>query len=87
MEQGLQPPQEITEDIFSMDACTRDGHQIKTLPNSLEKAVQLMQEDQLICDTLGEHVLKQYVLGKQKEWEEYNTRVSSWEIEKYLISY
>ena len=46
-----------------------------------------MQEDQLILDTLGEHVAANYIEGKMKEWEEYRTRVSSWEREKYIINY
>ena len=43
--------------------------------------------DPLITDVLGEHVTRQYVTGKLKEWEEYPTRVSSWELEKYLVTY
>ena len=40
-----------------------------------------------ILDTLGEHVADNYIAGKKKEWEEYRTRVSSWEREKYIINY
>ena len=28
-----------------------------------------------------------YVAGKEKEWEEYCTRVSSWELAKYMVLY
>ena len=38
-------------------------------------------------DTLGEHVASQYIAGKEAEWEEYRTRVSSWERDKYMILY
>ena len=41
----------------------------------------------LITGVLGEHVTRQYVTGKLKEWEAYRTQVSSWEIERYLITY
>ena len=40
-----------------------------------------------ILDALGEHVAANYIEGKKKEWEEYRTRVSSWEREKYIINY
>ena len=43
--------------------------------------------DPVICDALGEHVLTQYVEGKEKEWDAYRTHVSSWEIERYLVLY
>ena len=35
----------------------------------------------------SEHVAANYLEGKKKEWEEYRTRVSSWEREKYIINY
>ena len=47
----------------------------------------LIRKDKLICDTLGEHIVSQYVAGKEKEWDEYRTHVSNWELEKYLITY
>ena len=40
-----------------------------------------------MLDVLGEHVARQYIKGKKKEWTEYQTRVSSWELEKYLVAY
>ena len=70
-----------------MDADARKAHGIESLPGSLEEAIKAMQEDQLILDTLGEHVAANYIEGKMKEWDEYRTRVSSWEREKYIIKY
>ena len=40
-----------------------------------------------MLETLGEHVFTQYIAGKEREWDEYRTRVSSWEISKYMIAY
>ena len=40
-----------------------------------------------ILDALGEHVAENFIEGKNKEWDEYRTRVSSWEREKYIINY
>ena len=87
IERGLTPPAEITENIFAMDAETRQANGIASLPGSLEEAIRAMQADQLILDTLGEHVTTNYIEGKLREWEEYRTRVSSWEREKYIILY
>ena len=50
-------------------------------------AIRAMESDQLVLDTLGAHVAENYLEGKKKEWEEYRTRVSSWEREKYIINY
>ena len=87
IERGLTPPPEVTENIFVMDQATREAHGIESLPGSLEEALHAMQADPLILDTLGQHVAENYISGKMQEWEEYRTRVSSWEREKYIINY
>ena len=46
-----------------------------------------MQGDKLVMDTLGQHVSSQYIAGKEAEWDEYRTRVSSWERDKYMMNY
>ena len=70
-----------------MDAAARAAHGIESLPGSLEEALNALEADQLILDTLGEHVATNFLEGKRKEWDEYRTRVSSWEREKYIINY
>ena len=49
--------------------------------------MECLQADEVICATLGEHVLSQYVEGKKKEWDAYRTHVSKWEIDRYLVMY
>ncbi len=87
IEKGLVPPAEVTENIFVMDEAARKAHGIDSLPGSLEEAIQALKADPLILDTLGEHIAENYIAGKEKEWDEYRTRVSSWEREKYIINY
>ena len=87
IEKGMTPPPEITENIFDMTPTARKRRGIAALPGSLEEALKEMKKDKLIMDTLGEHVTSQYIAGKQAEWDEYRTRVSSWEREKYIVIY
>ena len=70
-----------------MDKAARKAAGVESLPGSLAEALELMQQDPLIMDTLGEHLAENFVEGKTKEWDEYRTRVSSWEVEKYMINY
>ena len=60
---------------------------IVSLPASLEEAIKLMREDPMVREVLGEHTYHQYVAGKKAEWNLYRTRVSQWEVEKYLVLY
>ena len=87
IEKGLTPPPEITDNIFAMSPAASRRRGIEALPGSLEEALVCMKKDKLIMDTLGEHVTGQYIAGKEAEWEEYRTRVSSWERDKYMILY
>lgn len=85
--QGLEPPEEISGDVYAMDAAARAAQNIGALPETLKDALDAMEQDRLIMDVLGEHVARHYIQGKRKEWNEYQTRVSSWELEKYLVTY
>lgn len=87
IEKGMTPPPEVTKNIFAMDEAEREASGIDSLPGSLEEAIEALKEDQLILDALGEHVSTNYIEGKMEEWDEYRTRVSSWEIGKYIINY
>ncbi len=87
IEKGMTPPAEITENIFAMDRKTRHAHGIHSLPGNLSEAIDEMEKDELICQTLGEHVVEQYIQGKRKEWDAYRTYVSDWEIDKYIVTY
>ena len=84
--QGLEPPEEISGDVYAMDDAARAAQNIGALPETLKDALDAMEQDRLIMDVLGEHVARHYIQGKRKEWNEYQTRVSSWELEKYLVT-
>ena len=70
-----------------MDDATRKARGITCLPDTLKDALEELEKDALILDVLGGHVAKHYIKGKLREWDEYQTRVSSWELEKYLVVY
>ena len=53
MEKGLTPPEEITENIFEMDADERAACGIEDLPDSLEHALVALEADPLMAQVLG----------------------------------
>ncbi len=87
IEKGMTPPAEISDNVFTMSPATRRRRGIDSLPGSLEEALACMKKDKLVMSTLGDHVASQYIAGKEAEWQEYITRVSSWEVDKYMINY
>lgn len=87
IEKNMTPPEEINDNIFGMSRRERRERGIENLPGSLEEAIYEFEKDDVIKDALGEHIVKQYISGKEKEWDEYITRVSSWEVEKYIVAF
>ncbi len=85
IERGLVPPEEVTENIFSMDARTRADNGIDNLPGTLFEALELMKRDPLMADTLGPHAYESFLAGKYHEWDTYRTQVTEWETEQYMV--
>lgn len=83
----LAPPPAVDENIFELDEKQRRGYGIGNLPTSLIRAVEELLKDELVLNTLGSHVAERYIEAKLRECDEYSTRVSSWEISKYFITY
>jgi glutamine synthetase len=78
----LSPP--IEENIFDMNAADRDARGIGQLPNSLAHACNLMEESDLMRETLGEHVFKTLLANKRLEYDNYRTQVTDYELNQYL---
>jgi len=70
-----------------MTASERKANGIENLPATLAEAMGYLRNDAVIMDTLGDHIATQYLAGKEAECIEYGTRVSGWELDKYLIAY
>ncbi len=87
IEKGMTPPDEITDNIFAMDKATRMANGIDSLPGNLEEALDELEKDEVIKETLGDHLLSQYLEGKRAEWDEYRTQVSQWELDKYMVNF
>ena len=87
IEKQMEVPAEETSNIFAMTEDEREAHGIQSLPGSLHEALKEMKKDPLIKEVLGEHVYRQYLAGKYKEWDEYRTSISEWERDRYMITY
>ena len=87
IEKGLTPPNPISRNIYEMTAEERSACGLESLPGTLEAAIRALEADSVVLDALGPHTALQYITGKLREWEEYRTQVSQWELNKYLVTY
>lgn len=84
---GLVPPASTDKNIFAMTMDDLASEGIETLPGDLYTANQYMLSDQLICDTLGSHVVAGLDAITRSEWDSFRTAVHPWELEQYLSRY
>ena len=88
---GIKNKIEVTEsvdcNIYEMTSGERRAAGIENMPADLKEAVDCLVADEFLCSVLGEHITTKYVEAKMKEWENYTTRVSKWEIDEYLYKY
>ncbi|HEY94441.1 MAG TPA: type I glutamate--ammonia ligase [Dehalococcoidia bacterium] len=84
IEEGLEPPAPVEENVYEMSEEERASRGIGTLPASLLEAVQLTEKSEMVRKTLGDHVFENFVANKKIEWDEYRTQVTEYELNKYL---
>ena len=84
IERGYELPEPMEKNLYHLSPDERRRLGIEQLPESLGEAIELTAESELALRTLGEHTFTRYVEIKRREWEEYRTQVTSWELERYL---
>ena len=77
-------PEPVEQNVYQMSLEERQRRGIGTLPGSLWEAVQLTEKSELVRHTLGDHVFRSFIQNKKIEWENYHSRVSDYEIKRYL---
>ncbi|MDI3548671.1 MAG: glutamine synthetase [Halanaerobiales bacterium] len=80
----IEPGDQTSDNIFTMSEEERLSRGIESLPGNIIEAVNNLKEDDVIRDTLGEHIFEHFVEAKLIEWDVYRTQVHQWELEQYL---
>ena len=82
---GLNAPAPLNDiNVYHLTAEERAEKDIADLPGSLAEALRLLEEDAVLQDALGESTYESFRRAKWAEVEEYRTRVTDWEVERYL---
>ena len=84
IEDGLEPPEPIEENVYEMTEKERQARGINTLPASLADAIALTEKSDLVRKALGDHVFNAFIENKKIEWNQYRVHVSKYEIDRYL---
>lgn len=84
IDQGLDPGPPINVDTYETPPEDLRAMGVSRLPTTLGEALDAFAADSLMTDVFGKQFHSDYEAYKRAEWDEYNTVVDRWEIDKYL---
>jgi glutamine synthetase len=83
----LTPPPAVDRNIYVMTKEEREENQILDLPATLMDALSLLTKNEVIVESLGDHLFEHFIEAKEIEWDMFRTTVHPWEREQYLSMY
>ena len=82
----LEVPEAMEENVYvAMDPQGRPVQNV--LPGSLSEAIEELEKDTVIRESLGAHICERFISAKRLEWDDYRLEVTPWELTKYLTNY
>lgn len=81
-DEDIVPP--VSDNLFALSEEEISDRGIIHLPETLHEAVVEFKKSKLMKEVLGDHAYNKYIDAKEREWKEYHTTVSEFELEKYL---
>ncbi len=84
IEEGYQLPPQTEDNIFEMSPDERRAAGIESLPKDLGEAVARMEGSELVRDVMGERLFEFFLANKRRDWDQYASYVSTFELDKYL---
>ncbi len=85
--QKYDPGEPLNQDLYSMTDEQLAASGAQRLPRNLLEAIEILKDDTLAKEVLGETMLNSYLHYKMDEWERYHQTVTDWEVEEYLRLY
>jgi glutamine synthetase len=84
IEEGYELPPEAATNIFELTDEERAAERLEPLPQSLDDALTVMEQSELVAEALGEHIFEWFLRNKRREWAGYKSQVTPFEIDRYL---
>ena len=74
----------VKDNLFALSDEEIKKRKIVCLPATLHAAIEDFKNSAILKEVLGTHLFPKYIEAKEKEWKEYHTTVSEFELQKYL---
>lgn len=83
----LQCPEKVDKNMIGASEKELRELGIDMLPLDLKEAVQEFKKDSFMQELLGKHITEKYIEAKTREWDEYMSQVTLWEVDQYLYKF
>ncbi|GLI28984.1 type I glutamate--ammonia ligase [Agromyces rhizosphaerae] len=84
IEEGYELPEEAEDNVWSLTDAERRALGYRSLPASLDHAIEYMEGSELVAETLGEQVFNYVLANKRQEWRDYRSQVTPYELQRNL---
>lgn len=78
-------PEPLEETLLARSPSRR--RQIEPLPDSLGKALDALEQDDVLLTALGPYISDRYLSAKRQEYLDYRQQVTQWELDRYINRY
>jgi glutamine synthetase len=83
IDKKLTLPEPLDDDVYRMSDSELDKHGVARLPRTLDEAIRLAEDSELLETALGSTVKANFLANKRLEWEEFSTTVTDYELARY----
>lgn len=80
----IDPPASVDCNIFALSDREKKERGIEAIPGTLIEAVGELEKDGFIRQVLGGKTAEKYMEAKKREWADYRSQVTDWELGQYL---
>lgn len=84
VEYKLECKERVYINLYELNRDEREAMGIENLPENLKDALKALKRNDVIKEALGDHAVEKFVAAKTKEWDDFRTSVTEWEIKQYL---
>lgn len=87
IKKGMIPPKSIDVDLNTLSKKEQKELGAEDMPINLYYAIQSAKNSDFVKNLLGEKLFNTYIKAREREYDEYRTTITKWEIDKYLTKY
>lgn len=84
IKQKIECPPPIEENVYKMSFEERRKRGIRSLPETFAEALSEFEKSEIMRKALGDTLFENLLNIKRREWDEYRSHVTQWEVDRYI---